>query len=81
MGHWNHRVVRRTWKPGTEDEEVSYSIHETYYGLGDKEDRVSITLEPTAPYADSVEGLREVLEQMLRALNAPALDYETRKEI
>jgi len=78
MGHWNNRVVRRTWRKGEVGEEVGYAIHEAYYGL---DDGVSITIDPIAPYGETLEELRETLQCMLRALDNPVLDYDTRKEI
>jgi hypothetical protein len=79
MGHWNNRVVKRVWKEGT-FEETTYSVHEAFYGL-DGGDTPHITMEPEAPSGETIAELREELERMLRALNAPVLDYETRKEI
>jgi len=37
--------------------------------------------EPVGVWAETVAELRETLERMLRALDAPALDYKTRKEV
>jgi hypothetical protein len=78
MGHWNHRVVKRTYPAPSN--ETCYQIHEAYYGL-DGDNKPSITANPVDVSAESVEGLREVLKQMLLALNTPVLDYETREEI
>lgn len=74
---WNHRVVRRDFGGG----EVHYSIHEVYYDEPNGPPR-SCTMEPVAPYAESVEkndedqGLRWVLERMLAALDKPVLDWD-----
>src|SRR5271155_1287738 len=75
---WNHRVVRRTYNAGKSSQEVAYYIHEAYYGL---DATPSITVEPTPPHGDSLAGLKKTLQQMLRALDKPMLDYETREEI
>jgi hypothetical protein len=80
MTHWNHRVVRRIYNPGQESEEVLYGIHEAYYGL-EGETKPAITNDPTEPLGETVEGLREELNRMLRALDKPVLDYETREEL
>ena len=77
MSHWNHRVVRRVY-PGALDGEVAYQIHEAYYGL---EDKLVITKEPDHPQGETLAELRKDLERMLRALDKPVLDYETREEI
>jgi len=77
---WNHRVVRRTWRKGEVDEEKEYAIHEAYYGRDD-DGGISITADHKAPYGETVEELRETLQRMLRALDRPVLDYDTREEI
>lgn len=87
MGHWNPRVVRRVYPArivgtGVElPEEVEYGVYEAYYGLGDEAEAVSITNGPTDVVGESIADLRETLQRMLRALDAPVLDYETREEI
>lgn len=86
MGHWNHRVVRRVYPAhivvGVElPEEVEYGVYEAYYGLGDEAEAVSITIGPTDVFGESIADLRETLQRMLRSLDAPVLDYETREEI
>lgn len=69
MNHWNHRVVKRTHDCGA----IEFAIHEAHY---DENVAESITVNPTAPMADSVDELRRVLEQMLKALDKPVLNYE-----
>ena len=81
MGHWNHRVVRRVYKVEGFPDEVSYSIHEAFYGLKGGVDKPSITDNPVDPYGETLEELREELQLMLRALDAPVLDYKTEEEI
>lgn len=76
---WNHRVVRREYPDAAiEEDRVFYQIHETYY-LG--EDTPSITEEPSRLMEQDMGQLRATLERMLRCLDAPVLDYETRKEL
>lgn len=81
--HWNHRVVRRVYNPGTDEEEVEHAIHEAHYEVkGKSSGPCSITTEPVRVYSsEGVAGLRQVLERMLAALDKPVLDYETREEI
>ena len=75
--HWNHRVVRRVFPNG----EVSYAIHEAHYKTkGATAGPCSLTLDPVAPTAESIEGLRWCLKKMLEALDNPVLDYETAEE-
>lgn len=79
MGHWNHRVVRRVY-PNDGEGYVEYAVHEAFYGL-DGDNKPSITEEPDSPHGETLEELREDLQRMLRVLDAPVLDYETREEI
>ena len=75
--HWNHRVVRRVFPNG----EVSYAILEAHYKQkGATAGPCSLTLDPIAPSAEDIEGLRWVLQKMLEALSKPILDYETGEE-
>lgn len=73
---WNHRVVRRVYETG----EVEYAIHEAFYDIG-KEPGVSITKEAVTAHAETMEGLREALQEMLKAVAKPVLDWETQKEL
>ena len=77
MNHWNHRVVRRNYKGAYP--ETLYSIHETFYGL-DGELPV-FTTDPSDVSGESVGELRQTLQWMLKALDKPVLDYETREEV
>jgi hypothetical protein len=70
MGHWNYRVVLREYDDGRD---ARYGIHEAYY---DDEVRVeSVTDEPVPVYAESLDKLRDELDWMLRALEAPVLGH------
>ena len=62
---WNHRVIRRLHDTpdGTEEE---YAIHEVFYNMNDG-GKNSVTEDPIAPRADDLDGLRWVLERMLKA--------------
>lgn len=71
MGHWNHRVVRRTVIECGEPVQW-YGIHECFYGLSDESDP-GWTDEPIAVEGESVDELRETLERMLRALDKPII--------
>lgn len=80
--HWNHRVVRTVYKPGTPQEQVWYDIHEAHYEVkGESSGKCSITVGAIAPYGENIQELRETLQLMLAALDKPVLDYETREEI
>lgn len=91
---WNHRVCKRTYRKGDPDEETYYEIHECFYdadeppngkpwGIGersrlgtgpDDKDRIP-------PNAENVDDLRELLHMMLRSLDQPVLDFETREQV
>ena len=73
MGHWNHRVMKRANEHG----ETWYEIHEVFYdhGQGESEPRLSWTEEAIAPVGETLEELKTELERMLRACDAPVLDY------
>jgi hypothetical protein len=76
---WNHRVVRRKLT-GDEAEvagEYEYAIHEAYYDLpGSEIPNLSWTANAIAPRSETLEGLRETLERMLRALDQPVIEDE-----
>lgn len=72
---WNHRVVRRVYP----DAEVLYEIHEVYYNPDGTVDMM--TVDGIDPIGEDLAGLRWTLEHMLRALEKPVLDYDTREEI
>ena len=68
---WNHTVMRRKiLNPVTKEIEIFYSIHELFGTEGYTKESVDLG------YLESVEDLRWTLEQMLKALDAPIMDYE-----
>ena len=75
MSHWNHRVVRKTYPSG----EVLLNIHEAFC---DAEGRVwAITQDPTSPCVcesdeEDVDALKKVIGWMLKACDAPILDFD-----
>ena len=66
---WNHRVMKS--KDGEDD---YYQIHEVYYNNKGEPD--SWTTNGVTVGAESVEGLRWVLEKMLESLDKEVLDYD-----
>lgn len=70
---WNYRVCKETYSVGTPDEEVTYSIREAYYN-NDKVD--GVTTREVGAIGESVEELREVLINMLAALDKEVLDVD-----
>lgn len=83
MGYWNHRVMRRTYISGGE-EEVIDSIHEVYY---DDDGNVrNWTQDDRGPtfYPNEDDGETSILDDIKRferATTMPILDFETGKEI
>ena len=69
MSTWNHRVMKR--KDGDED---WFTIHEVYYK--DNMDIEGYTKETISVGGNSIEDLRWTLEQMIKSLDKPILDYE-----
>lgn len=76
---WDYRIVRRVFDNG----ETQWAVHEAFYEDGEEEPS-SITKEPVAPLvhdeglegATALDAVRAELEQMLAALNKPALNYD-----
>lgn len=65
---WNHRVIHHKGEYGE-----WYAIHEVHY----EDDRViSMTIDDICPNGCTVEELREELGRMLRACDAPVLEYD-----
>lgn len=70
---WNHRVVRKV-QPDAIIILESFGIHEVYY---DKKKRAtSCTVDPIAPYGETIADLKECLEMMLKAVTQPVLDFD-----
>jgi hypothetical protein len=85
MGHWNHRVMRRTYiSGGSEINEVIDSIHEVYYDAdnivaGWTDDAVTPTFYLNED--DDQTSILDDIKRFERATTMPILDYETGKEI
>lgn len=71
MSHWNHRVVRRTFEGY---DEVRYGIHEAYYD--DNGLIWAITKDAVEVDAEDMDGLKQKLEWMQKALENPILEYD-----
>ena len=72
MKKWNYRVMRHTDAVGR----THYAIHEAYYN--DVGEVTAWTDEPSAPFGETIEELREELERMLRALDYPVIEVPSR---
>lgn len=72
MAYWNYRVVKIPHLVKTQHVgRYSFGIHEVFYHNDDSIH--SYTREPVDVSAETLEELREVLEQMLSALDKPVL--------
>lgn len=71
--YWNYRVVK-----SSVNGETLYAVHEAFYKESLEPD--SITENPITIYAESLEGLRQNLELILKALDKPILDYDSFKD-
>jgi hypothetical protein len=70
---WNHRVMRYTTiDPVTKDKDLFYGIHEVYNVDGE----LQYTAKAVPITGETPEELRELLNWMLKALDAPILDYK-----
>lgn len=81
---WNHRVVRQ--KDEHSETGYFYTIRECYY-KNKKKGKVDMTFaslmtqDAVGVHGESVDSLRWTLEQMLKCLDTPIIDEETRKEV
>lgn len=76
---WNYRVVKTITKIPLGDTDISYGIHEVYYG--DNGDIVNISESLAHPISDDLNGLKWNLERMMEACNKPVIDYNTGEEV
>jgi hypothetical protein len=74
--------MRHPPDPARGAREAWYAIHEVYYSNDDVDDRLvdvsetGYTEQPVAIRGEHLEDLRWMLEQMLKALEKPMLDYQ-----
>ncbi len=87
MGYWNYRVVYHPpskYKVGKKelDREEYLAIHEVHYD--DDENPVSMTIDEIVTGDEgeaSLVSLKWILENQLKALDKPILEYELENEI
>ena len=65
---WNYRVMKQVF-----DGDDFLQIHEVYYG---KKNKKSWTVNGVTVAGESIEELRDILNNMLEALDKEILDYE-----
>ena len=70
---WNHRIVKRVQKLGSE-EFTSYGIYEVYYD--EKGQPNGITESPVEPFGENATELLASWTMMSGAFTKPILDYE-----
>lgn len=73
---WSYRVIRHVDSRHSvaPAKQVGFSIREVYY---DDEDRMNATTkDPSSPYGDTLEELRNDLKHMLEALDAPVVNWD-----
>jgi hypothetical protein len=71
---WEYRVVRRTFKHPDSDVEEFYGIHEVHHITVGDETKSGRTEDPVSVMSDSVDGLRWVLTEMLKALDKEVIE-------
>lgn len=76
MSYWNHRVLKRTYKPTLTDRtpHIEFGIHEVYYN--DKNEIEMWTEDQMAPRGQTLEELAKDLQWFVDALKKPVLDEE-----
>lgn len=72
MSHWNHRVIKKVYKQGTDEEDVLYGIHEVFYN--DTGEIYAYTEQPIDLQCESVEALREYILWCLDAFEIPIIE-------
>ena len=70
---WNHRVVRRKDARGTESGEW-FTVCEVYYNKDGSP--AAHTVDAVGVCGETIDGMRQSLEWMQRALNEPILNEE-----
>jgi len=65
MSYWNYRIIEFT-----ENDEISYQIYEVYY---DDNDKIKHYADEPLIAAESVDGLKWMMNKMYEALNKPVL--------
>lgn len=68
---WNHRVVKKVFNKGTENEEEQYSIREVFYNSDGA--IFAHTENPIDLACESLEGLKQYIEWCLNAFDKPIL--------
>ena len=71
---WNYRVIRHVYTHSDGEQEEYFNVHEVYY---DEQGAPNgITADAVNPQAESLEGLRWTLDQYIKALDKPIIDFE-----
>ena len=68
MSHWNHRVIKKVYRPSGEE---SYGVHEVFYN--DDGSIYSYTVNPVDAACETLDDLREYIQWMLNCLDKPVL--------
>jgi len=68
---WNHRVVKKVFNKGTEDEEEQYSIREVFYNSDGA--IYAYTENPIDLACESLDGLKQYIQWCLNACDKPIL--------
>ena len=73
MSHWNHRIIKKTYKTPdyTEDE---YGVYEVFYDENDE--IIGWTMEPIRITGETKEDLRWVLDRINEAMKKEVLSFE-----
>lgn len=70
---WNYRLMRHSTPiKGTDQVEIWFGIHEIY---GTSPEGIAYSEQPTNLVGENVEDIKWALEEMLKCLEKPVLDY------
>ena len=76
MTHWNYRVIRKKYPPAIDGiVEESLQIHEVYYD--ENNNPKMVTEEGMEPHGETLDELRNDLNNMIKALDKPILAYNS----
>ena len=74
---WNYRVIMKTYKTLSGEEEIEFGIYEAYY---DKDKVTSWSANPVAIYGETLEELKQVYKMYGLALSKPILMWDGKSD-
>ena len=72
---WSYRVIKIVTKIPLGDIDISYGVHSVY--TDENNDIVNISENPTYAISDDLEGLKNVLSNIIESCKKPVIDSHT----